>query len=612
MKKIILLLLMISVMVSAWAGGVQEKTEPADMVLTNAAVYTVDEQSSWAEAVAVTDGRIVAVGTAEEIEAYIGDSTDVMDLDGKMVMPSFIDAHMHPASSAVAYLYQITLYDVFSLEEYLVKIADFVAENPEMNAYEGAGYMRSAFDEVGPRKEDLDLISPDKPMALMSVDGHSMWVNSKAFELTGITKDSPDPAGGVIKRDPVTGEPSGLLQESAMGLVSDLFTPPTKEMYKEGILFLQEWFNAVGLTTCHDAMVTFDPNYYMAYEELARDGLLTVRFRGSWILAPEMIGGAYGIDASVPGEEMTVDEAIEHGMALSETFETEYWQVNSFKFFSDQVIEEETGLLKEPYSHRDDDWYGIQVWDAKFLNEAFRKVDAEGYNIHIHQIGDAAATYALDALEYAREMNGERDSRHTFAHLQMIDQPEIERMGELGMNAIIAPYWTIVDDYYWDLYLPYLGQQRAYMEMYPAQSLFDAGVNTAIHSDFFVTEPDYGWALYSAVTRTMPEKVFQMWYGEDTESMIRTTEYSDDLEYYTMGPLGPAEERISLADAIKAATINGAWADFLDEDLGSIEVGKLADIIVIDRNLLDIDIEEVADLEVLMTYFEGEMVYSAE
>ena len=551
------------------------------------------------------------LGASAEIEEYIGSSTEVIDLDGKMLMPAFVDAHMHPAMSAVVYLYQISLYDVFSLEEYLGKIAAFVEENPDFEGYQGAGYMRSEFDEVGPRKEDLDAIAPNKPIALTSVDGHSTWVNSKALELAGITKDTPDPAGGVIKRDPVTGEPSGLLQESAMALVDDIFAPLTKEQYKEGLLWLQEWFNAVGLTTCHDAWVSFAPEYYMAYEELARDGLLTVRFRGSWYLSPEIIGGAYGM--STGDVEMSVEEAIAHGIELAESFETPYWQAKSFKFFADQVIEEETGLLKEPYSHRDDDWYGIQVWDPEFLKETFQKVDAEGYNIHIHQIGDAAADYALDALEYARDKNGARDSRHTFAHLQMTDPEDIERMSELGMNAIIAPYWMIVDDYYWDLYLPYLGQQRAYMEMYPGQSLFDAGVNTAIHSDFFVTEPDYGWALYSAVTRTMPEKIMQMWYGEDAAEMIRTTEYSDEeLEYYTMGPLGPAEERISLEDAIRAATINGAYADFLEDDLGSVEVGKLADLIVIDRNLLEVDIEDVANLEVLMTFFEGKMVFPAE
>ena len=620
MKKALLFLLISAIAVSGWAGGTQETAEPADMVITNAAVYTVDADDSWAEAVAVKDGRITAVGTAAELEKYIGSATETIDLGGKLLMPAFVDAHMHPAMSAVTYLYEISLYDVFTKEDYLAAVADFVEMNPDMDAYSGAGFMRSEFDEVGPRKEDLDRLVPDKPVAITSVDGHSCWVNSKAMEMAGITADTPDPAGGVIKHDPATGEPSGLLQESAAALVSALFPPTTKQQYKEGLLWLQEWFNSIGLTTCHDAIVSFNPDYYMAFEELAREGLLTVRYRGSWLISPEMVGGAYGGEAVANSstfiegdlEPMTVDDAIKEGLKLSEQFQTPYWQVRSFKFFADQVIEEETGLLKEPYSHRDDNWMGIQVWDPDFLKDTFQKIDKEGYNIHIHQIGDAAADYALDALEYARDVNGERDSRHTFAHLQMIDQSEIQRMADLGMNAIIAPYWIVMDDYYWDLYLPYLGEQRAYNEMYPARSLFDAGINTAIHSDFFVTEPDYGWALYSSVTRTLPQKIMDYWYGEDAADLIRTTEYGREMEYYTMGPLGPKEECLSLQQAVRASTINGAYADFLEGDLGSIEIGKLADMIVLDRNIFEIDIEDVSELEVLMTFFEGEMVYSAE
>lgn len=394
-----------------------------------------------------------------------------------------------------------------------------------------------------------------------------------------------------------------------MGLVDALIPAPSKEQYKEGLLWLQEWFNAMGLTTCHDAMVTFNPDYYMAYEELARDGLLTIRYRGSWIMNPELIGGSNGPMDGAP--EMTVDEAIATGMELSEKFETPYWQVKSFKFFSDQVLEEETGFLKEDYSHRDDGWRGIKVWDTEFLKDTFQKIDAEGYNLHIHQIGDAAADYALTALEYAQEVNGPRDSRHTFAHVQMLDPEDADRMAALKMNAIIAPYWMVIDDYFWDLYFPYLGETRAFDEQYPGASLMAKGINTAIHSDFFVTEPDYGWAFYSAMTRTLPQRIFEMWYGEDAAGMVRTTDPSAELDYYDMGSLGPESERLALEQVVKASTINGAYADFLEEDLGTIEEGKLADLIVLDRNVFEIDVEEVANFEVLMTLFEGSVVFDA-
>ena len=474
----------------------------------------------------------------------------------------------------------------------------------------GKGFYRAVFDEVGPRKEDLDAICPEKPLAIQSVDGHSVWANSKALEMAGITSQTPDPPGGVIKHDPATGEPSGLLSESAMDPILELFPAPTKTEYKEALLWLQKWFNSVGLTTCHDAITPFDPNYYKAFEELAEEGKLTVRYRGSWSMYPELIGGGEGQSEDFT-PQMSLDEAISHAQTLSASFKTPYWQVESFKFFADQVIEEETGLMKDAYKNRDDNWHGIKVWEQDFLKEAFQKIDKIGFNIHTHQIGDGAAELVLDALEYARKKNGARDSRHTLAHVQVIEPKDVKRMAAMGMNAVIAPYWSIVDDYYWELYVPYLGEEKAYNEQYPAASLMEAGINTSFHCDFSVTEPDYGWAIYSAMTRTQPEKIFRKEKGDRADKFLRTTDYSVKPEHGMACPLGKPEERLSLEQAIEASTINGARTDFLEKEIGSIEPGKLADLIVLDRNLFDIDQEEIAELKVLMTFFEGKKVYTA-
>lgn len=599
MKKIISISLILILILGLFAGcspqEEQVSAEVADLVLTNGVVYTVDEEKTVTEAIAVQNNKIIYVGDQAGAETYIGQDTNVIDLDGGLVLPGFIDSHMHPAMSAIVYLYEISLYDVFSKDEYLETIKTFTEENPDLEVLQGAGYMRSEFDEIGPRKEWLDEIDSERPIIITSADGHSSWVNSKALELAGITKDTPDPEGGVIKRDPATGEPAGLLQESAMGLVEELKQEYTKEQYKESLLWLQEWFNSVGITHVFDAWVELDnPNYYEAYQELAEEGLLTIRYKGGWLLDPEM------------GDEL--DSYIDNGIELSQNFTSPFFQINTFKFFGDQVIEEETGYMLEPYSHRDDDWYGIKVWDDEVMKHAYQKIDEAGFQIHMHQIGDASAKYALDALEYARDTNGERDSRHTFAHVQCITPEDVQRMAALGMTAVTAPYWMVADDYYYDLYLPYLGEERA-QNMYPMQSLFDAGVNVTIHSDFFVTEPDYMWVFYSAMTRTLPQNIFDAWFeGMD---LTRTTDVNVPLEDYVIGSLPPAAERVSLEEAIEASTINGAWAYFEEDNLGSIEEGKLADFVVFENNLFELDLEEFQNQSPSMTIVDGNIVFDA-
>lgn len=568
----------------------------ADIVITNAAVHTVDKDNSMAEAVAVKNGKIVYVGNSAGAKEFIGKSTKVVDAKGGTVMPGMVDSHMHPAQSATSYLFEIALYGSVGKDGYLKDIDKFIKKNPDLKVYAGAGFMRSSFDTIGPRKEWLDKIESEKPILITSIDGHSMWVNSKAMELAGITKDSKDPEGGIIQRDPQTGEPSGLLQESAMQLVEDLKPEYTKEQYKEAILWLQKWFNSVGITTVFDAMVHIDnPAYYGAYQELANEGKLTMRVRGGWHMYPEM------------GKE-NFDKEIDKAISLSKGFKTPYFQVNAFKFFSDQVLEESTAYLSEPYSNRADGWKGIKVWDDAVLADLFTKIDKAGFQLHIHQIGDAAATYALDAIEKAVKVNGKRDSRHTFAHVQFINDKDKQRMADLKMNAVIAPYWMAMDDYYWNIYKPIIGDRVNHM--YPAKSLIDKGVNTAVHSDFFVTEPDPGWLFYGAMTRTVPKKMSDKWY--EGMNVTRTTDINHPVDEGLIGPLPEHNERLSLEETIKAATYNGAYANFLEKEVGSIEVGKKADILIFSKDLFQLNVEDLANVMPIMTIFDGKIVYDKE
>lgn len=566
--------------------------EPSSYIITNASVYTGEGET--AEAVVVKDGVIEYVGDAEGAAEYDDGDIETIDANGGSVLPGMVDGHMHPAMSAVQYYFEIGLQEVFSVEDYVATVKAFVEEHPDNEVYAGSGFMRSMFDSVGPTKEMLDEVCPDKPVILQAADGHSYWVNSKALEMAGITKDTEDPANGIIVKDKETGEPTGYLKESAMNLVEDIKPEYTVEQYKEAIAWLQEYFNSLGVTTIYDGMIPItEENYWTAYEEMAEAGELTVKVRGAWHLAPEM------------GTEEELLALVDQAMEQSEGFTTDYFQVIGFKFFADQVLEEETAYLDEPYTSGNN---GMKTWDDDLMETLFTKIDEAGFQIHVHEIGDAAVTYTLDALEKAKATNG-TNNRDTFVHCQFIKDEDMKRMADLNVSAMIAPYWAVMDDYYWDLYVPSIGKERA-DNQYPEESLVKAGVNVGVHSDFSVTEPDWGWLLYSAVTRTLPQKIFDLWYeGMD---LTRTTKPSSNYEDYTIGVLPSADERMTLDQIIKAATYGGAYSMNMEDEIGTIEVGKKADLIIMDMDITTSDIEDVSNVQIKKTFSDGRLVFDAD
>ncbi|VEF49261.1 amidohydrolase family [Bacillus freudenreichii] len=536
----------------------------ADLIFYNGNVYTVDEDRSQAEAVAVAAGKILFVGSNKDAKQFENNETEIVDLQGKMVLPGFFDSHTHASMGGVEALFTVDLNNCESQQEAADAVKQYMDNKPDAEIIIGVGWGNAIGTGIGPRKEVLDEIAPNVPVCLYSEDHHSAWVNSKALEIAEITAETVNPKGGVIERDPSTGEPSGTLRESAMNLIE--IADYTVEQYKKGILAYQKMAAACGITSAHEPFMK-NGNVIKAYSELEKEGKLTIRYRNSLYVDPEK--GLEQVDELVAERE-------KHSGGT-------YFQTNSAKFFIDGVVEGATAYLEEPYEHIDS--LGELVWDPEIYKEAAARLHKERFTIHIHSIGDASTRISLDGLEYAESQDEPFDSRHAITHLQLVNPEDIDRMKKLNVVAVPNPYWFMKEpSYYFDIEEPYLGKERA-ARQYPMQSLIDAGIIAASASDYPVTmnfHPLNGIQL--GVTRTE--------IGKSGEHLINN----------------PAE-RTTLANMIESFTINGAYSVKLEQLTGSIEQGKKADLIVLDRNLFEVPEREINQAKVLLTLFEGKETY---
>lgn len=566
----------------------------ADIVIRNAAVFTADARRSLAQAVAVTEGKISYVGGEDGAAACIGPRTRVIDLGGGSLLPGMVDAHAHILSGGQIICYQLRLTpDMRTVADYQAALTRFMTDHPDMECYTGFGFMPTRFPGDAPRKEYLDAVCPHIPVCIRAFDGHSTWVNSKALELAGVTRHTPDPSGGVIVRD-ADGEATGLMLENA-GIVSGgtlerFRTRYTREENKKAILAVQDYMLARGVTTMLDAAIMLSPEAYMAYEELAREGKLRLKIRGVWLLTPAL------------GGEDAQRAIIDTYMEISRTFRTPYFQVTGFKMLADMVLENATSYMLEPYLHRHDNNHGMRIWpDSDMLARLIAHMDTRGFHLHVHQMGDAAARYMLDAFEGAAAQCGGLTRRHAFSHCQFITDTDKARMARLGISAIVAPYW-FETALLWNNWVPFIGLERA-LRAYPAQSLIDAGINVAVHSDYLVSNPDWGALLVGYMARTLSRPVFEAVLPGST--LEYTTDPTRPLDPRVLTPLPPASERVSLDDALVSATINGAYALECDDRTGSIEVGKDADMVAFAQNVHTLHLEELGAITPLFTLAGG-------
>jgi predicted amidohydrolase YtcJ len=513
------------------------------------------------QAVAVRDGRIVAVGSRSEVEALIGAQTEVVDLPGAMVVPGFQDAHVHPPYSGLERL-RCDLHEARGAERYVAVVDSYARSRPDVEWILGGGWALDAFPGGIPHRSLLDAVVPDRPVYLPNRDGHGAWVNSTALRMAGITRDTPDPPDGRIERED-DGEPWGVLHEGAMDMVERIVPPTTPAELEDALLEAQWHLHSLGITGWQDAWVV--PETLETYLAVAGDGRLTAR-----------VAAALWWDRD-RGLEQIADLVERRRRGAVGRL-----RCDTVKIMQDGIVENFTAGMLEPYLGQESQATGLSFVEPGALSEAVTRLDAEGFQVHFHAIGDRAVRECLDAVKAARRANGARDARHHIAHLQVVHPDDVPRFAELGVVANVQAYWACLDDQMRDLNLPILGPERAATQ-YPFASLIRSGARLAMGSDWSVTTAD-------------PLPQIQV-------AMTRVPEEHPDREPFLPG------ERLDLATCLDAFTLGSAFVNQLDDLTGTIEVGKLADLAVLDRDLFELAPEEVGSARCVMTLVEGEVVH---
>ncbi|MFB7471367.1 amidohydrolase [Kitasatospora sp. NPDC056184] len=542
----------------------------ADLVFTHGPVHTGDAARTRASTLAVTGGRITAVGH-NEVRELIGPGTEVVDLAGKLLLPGFQDAHIHAVYGGTE-LAACDLTGTVGVADYLARIRAYAEAHPEQEWITGSGWSMESFDGGLPTRQLLDTAVPDRPVYLTNRDHHGAWANTRALELAGLDRDTPDPADGRIEREP-DGTPSGTLQEGATALVARLLPPVTAADRLDGLLRAQRLLHSLGITGWQDALLgefNGQPDPSDAYLAAARSGALTARVTGA--LWWERDRGAEQIPELVERRAASA-----HGR----------FRAGSVKIMQDGIAENFTAAMTSPYLDGcgcATANSGLSFVDPLALRGHVTELDALGFQVHFHALGDRAVREALDAVEAARAANGWRDTRHHLAHLQVVHPDDLPRFARLGAVANIQPLWAAHEPQMDELTIPFLGPERA-ARQYPFGALQRAGATLAAGSDWPVSSPDPLAGLHVAVNRREPDAV-------------------DERVFLP-------EQRLDVASAIAAYTAGSAHVNGHD-DAGVLAAGRWADLVVLDRDLLTGPPEEIAAARVLRTYVGGELVHAAD
>jgi predicted amidohydrolase YtcJ len=546
-------------------------------VFRNGRIYTVEEAQPWAQAVVVRDRRIVYVGDDAGAMKLAGRGAEVFDLDGRMMLPGFVESHWHLATVAFARGAWVN-YD--RTEDIYEALSQYAKSHPDEKFISGFGWMAAKFPETGPRKEPLDEIVPDRPVLLISNDFHNYWVNSKFLEMAGIDKNTPRdvvPGSSWFEKDPKTGEPTGFMSEPpALFATLEAFEKLGIQPYglKAAAAAMEEWqpkLAGAGITTFFDAGFVLWPDQ----QHIGFGILLDLERRGK--LLQRVVGSFYYNDAKMDPLPIIRE--------YKRKYQTALVQANVLKLVADGAEYTRTAFYLQPYPGKPD-WRGEPLLPPDVMNRVARAADAEGFDMHVHAVGDAAVRMTLDAFEAAAKANGPRDRRHTLCHAFLTAPEDIPRFQKLGVVANTQIQWGVPDVSQLRI-RDILGEER-WSRMYSFKSFVNSGAIVSFGTDALATGYKVVYkpleAIQAGHTRQEPGK--------------------------PDGPLQPpASERLSIAELIRGYTLNGAYQLRKEKEIGSIKVGKLADLVVLEQNLFEVAPHDIGKVKVELTMMDGRITH---